>query len=68
MYNATYHPLEGELLKNILDNASPKEAARIKEQVTAATKGRIRNYRIEISENTWYDVKNGVVSGSSRQG
>ena len=74
MYNAGYHPLKGENLKNILDNADKEEKELILEQVNAATAGKIRNYRITIvapDENgkggTWYDVTNGIVTGSSRQ-
>ena len=74
MYHETYHPLAGENLKNIMDNADENEKGRIMEQVAAATTGKIRRYRIEIKppdENgkggTWYDVDNGIVVGSSRQ-
>lgn len=75
MYNATYHPLEKDNLKNILDNASEEEKKIIMEQVNAATAGKVRNYRITIvppdakgKGGTWYDVQNGIVIGSCREG
>jgi len=74
MYHETYHPLTGDNLKNILDNASEQEKERIMEQVNAASLGKIRNYRITIvpprpdgTGGTWYDVENGIVKGSSRE-
>ncbi|MBN1167004.1 MAG: hypothetical protein JXA44_07715 [Methanospirillaceae archaeon] len=74
MYNATYHPLEGDNLKNILDNASEEEKKVIMEQVNAATAIKTRNYRITIVPpdergrgGTWYNVENGIVTGSCRE-
>ncbi|NLV25668.1 MAG: hypothetical protein GXY48_00630 [Methanomicrobiales archaeon] len=74
MYNATYHPLEKDNLKNILDNASEEEQKIIMEQVNAATAAKTRDYRITIKPpdkkgrgGTWYDVKNGIVIGSCRE-
>jgi len=74
MWNENYHPLEGEFLKNILDNASDEEKKIIMRQVRAANGGKIRNYRITIvppdadgKGGTWYDVTNGIITGSSRE-
>ena len=74
MYNETYHPLQGENLKNILDNASKAEKKIIMEHVNGAAAAKIRNYRITIvppdsdgEGGTWYDVENGIVTGSCRQ-
>lgn len=74
MWHETYHPLSGENLKNILDNADEEEKKIILETVAGATAGRIRRYRIDIRPpdadgkgGTWYDVDNGIVVGSSRQ-
>jgi hypothetical protein len=74
MYNASYHPLEGNNLKNILDNAGKREQELIMEQVGAATAGKIRKFRITIvppdadgEGGIWYDVDNGIVIGSCRQ-
>lgn len=74
MYHERYRPLMGDNLKNITDNASEAEKKIILEQVAAATAGKIRKYRIDISPpdedgegGTWYDVDNGIVVGSSRQ-
>lgn len=74
MWNENYHPLDGDLLKNILDNASEEEKKIIMRQVRAATAGKIRNYRITIvppdvegKGGTWYDITNGIVTGSSRE-
>lgn len=73
MWHDGYHPLEGENLQNILDN-EPDETTAITTQVKAATKGKIRKFRITIvppdakgKGGTWYDVDNGIVVGSSRQ-
>lgn len=74
MYNAAYHPLQGDNLKNILDNTDEKEREMIIQQVNAATEGKVRKYRITIVSpdskgrgGTWYDVDNGIVIGSCRE-
>ena len=56
----------GANLQNILDNTSEQEKEIIMKAVSAASAGKIRKYRIDISENIWYDVDNGIVVGSSR--
>ncbi|HPM62299.1 MAG TPA: hypothetical protein PK955_07460, partial [Methanoregulaceae archaeon] len=68
MYHETYHPLAGDNLKNILDNAGENEKKIILETVDAATKGKIRKYRIDIAPpnpdgkgGIWYEVDNGIV-------
>lgn len=67
MWHETFHPLQGQNLQNILDNASEEEQKIILNTVEHANKGGIRRYRIDIGPNTWYDVDNGIVSASSRQ-
>ena len=74
MHHATYHPLQGENLKNILDNADEKEQKMIMDQVNAATAAKTRKYRITIVPpdakgrgGTWYDIDNGIVIGSCRE-
>jgi hypothetical protein len=74
MWNESYHPLSGENLKNILDNASEEEKKIILDTVGAATAGKIRKYRIDIAPpdadgkgGIWYDVDNGIVVGSCRE-
>lgn len=74
MWHETYHPLQGENLKNILDNADESEKQIILETVAGATAGKIRRYRIDIQPpdqdgkgGIWYDVDNGIVVGSSRE-
>ena len=74
MYHETYHPLAGDNLKNILDNAGENERKIILETVEAATKGKIRKYRIDIAPpdqdgkgGIWYEVDNGIVIGSCRE-
>jgi len=74
MWNENYHPLEGDNLKNILDNTSEEEKKIIMQQVRAAKAGKIRNYRITIvppdaegKGGTWYDVTNGIVTDSCRE-
>ena len=74
MWNETYHPLDGDNLKNILDNASEKEKAIIMEHVNAAKRGKIRNFDIIIvppdedgEGGTWYNITNGIVTDSCRE-
>lgn len=74
MYHETYHPLAGENLKNILDNAGEEEKKIILDTVAAATAGKIRKFRIDIvppdqdgKGGVWYEVDNGIVVGSCRE-
>ena len=73
MWHETYHPLSGQNLKNILDNAGEEEKKIILETVAAATAGKIRKYRIDIAPpdqdgkgGIWYEIDNGIVVSSSR--
>jgi hypothetical protein len=74
MYNESYHPLEGERLTDILDGMTEDEQKIALEQVNAATAAKTRNYRVTISPATetydgmWFDVTNGIVTGSSDLG
>jgi hypothetical protein len=68
MYHETYHPLEGANLKDILDGMSEEEKRIAVQQVAAATQGKIRKYRVDIAEEMWFDVDNGIVKGSSNLG
>lgn len=68
MWHETYHPLEGENLNDILFGMTEQEKAIAMGQVNAATAGRIRKYRVEIDEDMWFDVDNGIVKGSSNLG
>lgn len=68
MYHETYRPLDGENLKDILFGMSDEEQKIAKEQISAATAGKIRNYRVSFDEITWFDVENGIVKGSSNIG
>ncbi len=74
MHNSTYHPLEGDNLKNILDNTTETEKKMIIEQVEKANREKLRKYRIVIIPpdakgrgGTWYDIDNGIVIGSCRE-
>lgn len=74
MYNAKYHPLKGDNLKNVLDGHTPEEQEEIKEQVELATKAKLRKYRITVVPpdsdglgGVWYEVDNGIVTGSCNQ-
>jgi len=74
MYNETYHPLEGENLKDLLDGMTDEEKAIAIEQVNQATAAQIRNYRVTIVppegdyKGMYFDVENGEVIGSSDLG
>ena len=74
MYNATYHPLEGERLKDVLFGLTEDEARIARDQVEAATIAKIRNYRVTIVppegdyKGVYFDVENGQVIGSSDLG
>jgi len=59
MYNDTYHPLEGERLKDVLFGLTEEEARIARDQVEAATVAKIRNYRGHISQNSQRDKHGG---------
>jgi hypothetical protein len=68
MWHETYHPLEGDNLKDILTGLSEEEIKIATDQINAAIAGKIRNYRVSFDEDTWFDVENGIVRGSSNLG
>jgi len=71
MYHETYHPLEGERLKDILDGMTDEEKAIAMKQIEEATANKTRDYRVTIVppegdyKGMYFDVQNGQVIGSS---
>lgn len=69
MWNETYHPLSEESLNGILNEGcwTEEEKRLIRDQVEAATAGKIRNYTVFVSENRWFKVENGQVPSRSNE-
>jgi len=76
MYNASYHPLEGERLHDLLRDLSAEEKKIALPQIVNATENKIRNYLITIvpptrddkQDGTWFFISNGILSGSCLEG
>lgn len=75
MYMETYHPLQGENLKDLLRNLTEDQKKVAMEQIESATKNKTRNYRITIvppnaddgKGGIWFDIENGIIKESSNQ-
>jgi len=77
MYNETYHPLEGDNLKNAMQSLPEKYKKEFIKQNDAATAGKIRDFTIVLvvptkgsyydgtADGLWMLISNGQMIGSS---
>jgi uncharacterized protein YpbB len=64
MYNASYQEISAETLKWLLAGEPADRQEVIMREINLSKENKIRNFKIEFANGDYYQLENGIVTGS----